>query len=217
MKIYISEGALLLLGLFYLPVVIWLLWKVWKNLPPQLPIRIAAIVIASVIAAAIPLGDVTITSLQMAKLCPQAGVFVKRSVKVDGFYTKFGSPDMLDRGFKYIESRGVGNQIIVYSREGGKTQTEKYDVKEYQIKSRYEYIVDEESGPYQGRQNIGISKSVVRDRTTGEELGYTLRYKAYPGWVDRNTISRLGKSLWMCPEYTISQEIQMQRQVLLPG
>lgn len=216
MKLYISEGALLLLVLFYLPVVIWILWKAWKNLPPRLPIRITGIVIASAIAVAIPLWDAAITSYHMAKLCPHAGVFIKHSVKVDGFYTKFGSPDMLDRGFKYIESRGVGNQIIVYSIEGEKTRTDKYDVKDYQIRSRYEYIFDAESGPYQGRKDIGISKSIVRDRATGEELGYTLRYKAYPGWVDRNTISRLGKILWMCPDYTISQEIQMQRRVLLP-
>lgn len=214
MKLYISGAALILLGLFYLPVVVWLLLKLWKNLPPRLPVRITVTIIVFLIAAAIPLWDVTITSIHMAKLCSQAGLFVKRSVKVDGFYTNFGSPDMLDHGFKYVESRSYGDRLVVYSKVDNAVKKEEFDARTYQVKSRYEFIYNAESGAYQGRRDIGIQKSVVRDRQTGEELGYALRYKAYPGWVDRNTIARIGQVLWMCHGH-MDQEIQLRKQVLL--
>ena len=159
--------------------------------------------------------DVALTSLKMAELCPQAGIFVKKSVKVEGFYTNFGSPDMLDHGFKYIESRSYGDRLVVYSKEGGAVRKEEFDARTYQVKSRYEYIYDAESGAFQGRKDIGIQKSVVRDRNTRDELGYALRYKVYPGWVDRNTLSRIGQVLWMCQGH-MDQEIQMRRKALLP-
>lgn len=213
--LYISEGALLLLGLFYLPVVIWLLRKLWKNLPPRLPIRLTVTIVAFLIAAAIPLWDVTITSVDMAKLCPQAGIFVKRSVKADGFYTNFGSPDMLNRGFKYIESRSYGDRLVVYSKEGDAVKKEEFDARKYQVKSRYEFIYDAESGAYKGRRDIGLQKSVVRDRETNEELGYALRYKAYPGWFDRNTIARIGQVLWMC-DAGGAQNVRLMESVLQP-
>lgn len=216
MKLYISEGALILLGLLYLPVVILLLRKLWKNLPSRLPVRITVTFVVFLIAAAIPLWDVVITSVQMARLCPQAGIFVKKSVSVDGFYTNSGSPDMLDRGFKYIESRSYGDRLVVYSKEGDAIKKEEFDARKYHVKSRYEFIYDAESGAFEGRRDIGIQKSIVRDRETNEELGYSLRYKAYPGWVDRNTISRIGQVLWMCHDH-MDQEIQLRKKALLPN
>ena len=114
----------------------------------------------------------------MAQLCPQAGVHVNKTVRVDGFYTNFGSPDMLEKGFKFIESRSYGDRLILYSRENDVVNQQGFDSKKYNIKSRYEFIHGVETGAYQGRHDIGIKKSVVRDRASDEELGYALGYIA---------------------------------------
>lgn len=215
MKLYISTGAIGLLAIFYAPPALYLIWRLWRRLRLGLAARISICLGALFVAAAIPLWDVVITSVQMARLCPQAGIFVKRSVKVDGFYTNFGSPDMLKRGFRYIESRSYGDRIVVYRKDGDAVKTEEFDAKTYEIKSRYEYIYDAESGAYQGRRDIGIQKSVVRDRQTNEELGYALRYAAYPGWVDRNTVGLLGRVGWACEAHPV-QDTLLVRQVLSP-
>lgn len=215
MKLYISPGALLLLALVYLPLVIWLLRKRWKALSWRLPLKILATAAAFIFAAAIPLLDVASTSVEMARLCPQAGLFIKKTVNVDGFYTDFGSPDMLKPGFTYIEKRSYGDRLVVYSKEGDAVKTEEFDATKYQVRSRYEFIHDAQSGAYEGRRDIGIQKTVVRDRETGEELGYALVYAAFPGWVDRNTLALLGRIGWTCDVHP-DQNIMLLRKVLLP-
>lgn len=215
MKLYISDVGLLLVGIC-LVAVAWLAWKFSKKFTDRRAYRIGVAGAGVAIAVAITMWDVIFTSVKMAELCPKAGLFVKRSVKVDGFYTNFGSPDVLDRGFKYIESRSYGDRLVVYSREGDAVKKEEFDARKYQVKSRYEFIYDLESASFQGRRDIGIQKSVVRDRETKDELGYTLRYKAYPGWVDRNTIALIGKVLWMC-DAGGAQEVGLMDRILIPS
>ncbi len=204
-----------LLIIFYLPSASFVLWQLWRHLPKSLPIRVAGVFFSACIATAIPLGDVFSTSLKMVELCPKAGIFVKRSVRVEGFFTDFGSPDQLKRGFRYVESRGPGDRIRLYTKDGDSVQKTEFDAKQYQVKSRYEFIHDAELGSYEGRRDIGIQKSVVRDRETGEELGYTLRYSIFPGWVDRNTIGLFGMIGWKCDAH-VDQTIFLLKQVLLP-
>jgi len=213
-KLYISDGALWLLAIFYAPIVFWLLWNLWKKLSPQLPVKLVVTLFSFLIAAAVPLWDVVITSLKIAELCPHAGLFVKRSVNVDGFYTNFGSPDMLDRGFKYIESRSYGDRLVVYSKEGGTVKKEEFDASKYQVKSRYEFIYGSER-VVNYLQSISEHRSVVRDRETNDELGYALRYAIYPGWVDRQTVARIGKVMWTCQAIP-AQSVTLMERVLLP-
>ena len=169
--------------------------------------------VLALIFAAIPLWDVTLTTVKMAELCPQAGLHIKRSVHVDGFYTNIGGADLLNRGFKYIEVNNSGDKIVVYTKESDNVRKEEFDAKTYQIKSRYEYIFDAEVGAVEGRRDIGIQKSVVRDRVTKEDLGYALRYAVFPGWLDRNTIGLLGMVGWACGMQ--DQDINLERQTLL--
>ncbi len=160
--------------------------------------------------------DVVRTSLMMAELCPQAGLFVMKSVRVDGFYTDFGSPDMLKRGFKYIESRSYANRIIFYSRDNEVVHQQEFDAKQYRVQSQYEYVYGADTGAYQGRQDIGIHKSVVRDRLNNEKLGYALRFIAYPGWVDQRTVGLISRFFWGCKTETPDQNLLLSRKVLLP-
>ena len=90
MRFYISGGALLLLTLVYLPVVVLVLRLLWRRLPARRAIRIGVAVLAAIAAAAIPLWDVAITSVQMARLCPSAGLKVYKAVEVEGYLTNFG-------------------------------------------------------------------------------------------------------------------------------
>jgi len=223
MKLYITDGALWLLAIFYAPLVLWLLWLLWRKLPARPVVRSLGLVVALAIAIAIPLGDVLSTSLKMAELCPQAGIFVHRPVKVEGFYTNLGGPDMLERGFKYIEAskpaglkyidaHNPGVKIVVYQQGAAPLE---FDARTYKIKSRYEFIYDEESGAYQGSRSIGIGRSVVRDRETREELGYALSFSVYPGWVEQITFGLFGKILWHCQAYP-DQDIRFLYQALLP-
>jgi hypothetical protein len=212
---YITGFSVTLLLVLYLPLTIWGLRKLWPRLPARLSIRASVTVLIALMLAAIPLWDVTLTTVKMAELCPQAGLFVKRSVKVDGYYTNTGSAVRLDRGFKYIEEKSYGDRIIVNTKVNAAVKEEIFDAKTYQIKSRYEYIYDAVHGAVDGRRDIAIRKAVVRDRETKEELGYALRYAVFPGWVDRNTIGLLGMVGWVCAQQ--DQEIMLMEQALLPN
>jgi len=223
MKLYITSEILWLLSIVYAPIMLWLLWKLWRALPKSLAVRVAVVVVGLAVAILIPLGDVLSTSIKMAELCPQAGVFVKRPVKAEGFYTNSGGPDMLKRGFKYVEahwpagatrasSKNPGHKVLLY--EAGAEKRE-FDASTYQIKSRYEFIYAEENGAYEGRRHIGVRRSVARDRESGEELGYALSFTAYPGWIDQNTFGLLGKIMWHCQAHP-DQDTRLLFQTLLP-
>jgi hypothetical protein len=216
MKFYISGGALWLLLIFYTPVVLFLLWWLWRKLPKRLPIRIGVSLVALIIAAAIPLGDVMITSVQMAKLCPQAGVTINRTVNADGFYTNIGGSDHLKRGFKYVEVKS-GNVVKIYTESDDAIQIQEINTEKnaYVPKSRYEFIFRSTDVPA-GYLHIDRDRSIARDRETAEELGFTIRYTAYAGWVDRNTIARLGQVLWSCPSDQY-QEAEFMTQVISPN
>jgi hypothetical protein len=209
---YITGSSVFLLAVFYFPLVIWGLCKLWPRLPKQLSIRIPATMVVFLLLAAIPLWDVTLTTVKMAELCPQTGVFVKRSVQVDGFYGDTHTA-MLDGGFSYIEQRRDRGRVFVYNKDGESIKKLEFEAGAYQIKSRYEYI--ESIAKFEGRRDIEIQKSVIRDRTTNEELGYALGYHAFPGWLDRNTISLLGLIMWRCPDDQLIH-LRMRNTVFLP-
>ena len=173
--------------------------------------------IGAFLAAVIPLWDVMITSTHMAKLCSQAGITIKRIVYADGFYTNLGDVNYLKRGFTSFEAK-AGNQVEIYTKAGNEIQMQEIITEKtpYIPKSRYEFIIGIVQGSYEGRRDIGIYKSIARDRETNEELGYALRYFAYPGWIDRNTIALFGRIQWMCP-IEQDQDVQFMRQVILPN
>ena len=86
MKFYISDLSVALLLLFYLPFVIWVVYRVSKHPKLRRVGRIFAIVLTLALAYVIPLGDVTMNSIAMAKLCRSAGLHVYKQVQVDGYY-----------------------------------------------------------------------------------------------------------------------------------
>ncbi len=99
MKLYITDMSLFVLAVFYLPLVLWLLWKVlrqhmhWAN-------KVVLATLTLMLAYAIPLGDVTVNSIAMAKACPSAGLHIYKTVEVDGFIGRY---DVRDRPYRFIE------------------------------------------------------------------------------------------------------------------
>jgi len=216
-KIYMSEGAVWLLIVFYTPAVVLVLWKLWRLLPHHWGIKVAWTLTLAFLAAAFPLGDVLSTSRKMADLCPQAGIKIYRTVTVDGFLTNFGDASFLEKGFIYIEGVKPGKRIVILTKVGGEIRRQEIDIEKtpYEPKSQYEFIFSLQSGRFENRRDIGIQRSVVRDRLTGEVLGEAVAFYAYPGWVDGLTIARFGRLQWMCPS-TPGQTLKMMYQVLVP-
>jgi hypothetical protein len=169
-------------------------------------------------AAAIPLWDVALTSADMNSLCVSAGVSVKKRVFVDGFLTPYPGADYrLKHGFKYIETREGSEHIVYYTREDGNLKALEHLSTRYKPRSRYELVNEAYGEVVPTAHNVDTDRTVVRDRVTGEELGRAVRYRAYPGWVDRHTLAKFGQIQWRCPEGKDTQEIDLEHAVLLPS
>lgn len=202
MKFYLSDGALLLLVVVYAPIVVLALWWLWRKLPQRRSIRFAITTVVALAASAVPLWDVAITSVQMARLCPGAGLKVYRTVEADGYLANFGyGEEVLKAGFSYFEKKVHPGKISVYERRNGKISEQSINPKTttYTPKSRYEYQYDSGSA-LKGALHIAVRRSMTKDRTSGELLGEELTYTAFPGWVDRHTVQLLGNFVWPCPQ-----------------
>lgn len=194
----------------------WLAWRLTQGKVTRSAHRLGIAVLAMFTTVALMTWDVVRTGIAMAELCPQAGLFVKRSVRVDGFYTHYGTPDPLKEGFEFVESKTYGNQIQVYKREGASFREDIYAERDYEIKSQYEFIRAVVS-KFNGRSDIELRKSVVRDRKSiADELGHYLAYYAYPGWVDRHSLSLLTQVYWTCPAINEINPGLLREAVLLP-
>ena len=216
MKLYISGPALAIVGL-YLLLVLSLLRRSWGVLPSRPWIRLAIVSAVFTFAAAIPLWDVVFTSVAMARHCPDVGVFVHRSVKVDGYLTDWGSPELLKHGFKYIEERQGRERIVEHVNEHGIVRSLDHLASRYEPKSRYESRTEADDRHIAGPGNVTMSKTVARDRLSQEELGRAVMYYAYPGWVDRQTVGRLGQLSWTCPSHRPEAPLDLQSAVFVPN
>lgn len=89
MKLYLGLAKSLLFYV-YLPLVfVGLLVLIFKF--KRLRTLLWVVPLYLFIAYAIPLGDVTWHSWHMAKVCPNAGIHIYRTVEVDGFYCSISS------------------------------------------------------------------------------------------------------------------------------
>lgn len=94
MKLYISGISIIVLLVFYLPLVILLLLRIWLSGLQNLS-KVTTMILVAVVAYAIPMWDVTANSVAMAKICPSAGLHIYKTVEVEGFAG--GSDDFLER------------------------------------------------------------------------------------------------------------------------
>lgn len=185
MKLYITDMSLFVLAVFYLPVVLWGLWKLLKQ-PISVVKKTALAILLLVLAYAIPLGDVTINSLAMAKVCPTAGLHIYRTVEVEGFaghYSLDGSP------YRFIEFPTLGvNQIYYWERfekqPDGSISMTKLD------QPTAEYEISYEQWHVDIKRSVESSAYVVRNRLSGEVLAERNLFNPLPGWLDRVLVYR---------------------------
>lgn len=106
MKLYLGLAGPLLLYV-YLPLaliglaVLFAKAKSWKTCAWTVPLYL-------ILAYAIPLGDVTWHSWNMAKVCPKVGLHVYRTVVVDGFLgTTVGKETMERYPYVFVERPAI--------------------------------------------------------------------------------------------------------------
>jgi hypothetical protein len=178
--------------------------------------RVVVSACAAVIGFAVLYWDAAITSVQMYKLCPTAGIALNRSVHADGYLTSYGGADQLSPGFTLVEVQN-DFQARIYEKVGGEVRKTVIDTRTtpYVPRSRYE-LVSGRNVAWRGVANISIKRSEVRDRESGEVLGTATTYTAYPGWLDRNTVGLIGQIIWTCPAQP-SVPSELLRMAVLPN
>jgi hypothetical protein len=218
MRLYISGLMFYFLLLLYLPLVLLGLWWLARRLrhrwlPGRPGVRRALVAGYLLAAVLVPLGDVFYTSWQMARLCPEAGLHVYRSVEVEGFYSELPwTKDVMDEGYQYVEFR-YGGQVHKFLRRGNKIETEQLSAQgeRYEPKSQY-WMTDEDIVV---APNISATEFAVLDSGTRECLGRSVSYRAYPGWVDRLLLQMFDPPTWPCSSGTLSQS-ELRAAVLIP-
>jgi hypothetical protein len=189
MKLYITDLSLFVLIIFYLPFVLLVLWRVLrKSLPFGRKMGMAALIV--VIAYAIPLGDVTINSIAMAKVCPSAGLHIYRTVEVEGYLTDIGDGDILKKHpYRFIERPqlnvdGTYDWIHYEKQPDGTVFYGRLDQPTAEYEVAYEqWHVDKKRG-------VESSAYVVRNRLSGEVLAERNLFNPLPGWLDKILVYR---------------------------
>lgn len=186
MKLYITAPSVFILVAFYLPVVLWGLWRIWRSPRWRGARKAGVLLLAVLLAYAIPLGDVTVNSLAMAKVCPSAGLHIYKTVEVEGF---IGHYTLRDSPYQYIEIPTLrANDTHYWARhekqaDGSITRTElAQPTAEYEVIS-VDWHLDKERG-------VESSAYVVRNRISGEVLAEWNLFNPLPGWLDKILVVR---------------------------
>lgn len=185
MKLYITGMSLFVLAVFYLPLVLWALWKLLKR-PIPTPRKTALIILLLAIAYAIPLGDVTINSLAMAKVCPTAGLHIYKTVEVEGFV---GSTALRDAPYRFNESPTRRVDGTYYWRRFEKQPDGSISVTELENPTA-EYEVIDGQWSYDQKRGVLVMRDMIRNRISGEVLAESFLFNSLPGWLDRVLVYR---------------------------
>lgn len=197
MKLYITDLSLYVLAIFYLPLVLWVLWRVWRSLQWQGSKKAGVLLLALLLAYVIPLGDVTFNSLAMAKVCSSAGLHIYKTVEVEGF---IGSYDLHGGQYQFYESPTLRTNGTYYWKRFEKQPDGSISVKDLaQPSAEYEVLRGNGYGEYRGLKLDGYydpethtkkSHWVIRNRITRDVLAEWLFFRAMAGWLDRILVYR---------------------------
>lgn len=191
MKLYLGLAGPLLLYV-YLPLaliglaVLFAKVKPWKT-------RAWAVPVYLVLAYTIPLGDVTLNSWNMAKVCPKAGLHVYRTVEAQGFIP--GSEYAVrERGYRFAEST-IGTKTGLVTR-WEKTESGVQRLDGVPPKSEWELISTIAFPDYE----FGVSKEyeAIQNRFTKEVIAERWVFLAWRGWIDAWIGSVIDNSVGGC-------------------
>lgn len=187
MKLYISPISVTTLALFYLPIVLWLLWRIARAPRLGRNAKYVAIPTVVVVAYVIVMGDVTMNSLAMSRVCERAGLHIYNKVKVEGYFDTRSGPDEIKRyGYKFIETQRPGGKVARYERQPDGSTTR---IEQNEVTAEYE-VVYEDKSPVPELGVGSMRRSFVRNRQSGEVIGEWLSFSPMHGWVDRFTLNR---------------------------
>lgn len=186
MKLYITNLSLWALIFFYAPIVLWLMWRIWRNSRLRVVEKTLALFSAVLLAYAIPLGDVTVNSIAMAKACPSAGLQIYKTAEVEGFVGRYGLRDVPYQFIEFPKQRVDGTDYwIRYERNPDGSISEKsLD----QPTAEYE-VIYEQWHVDRGR-DVETSRYSIRNRLSGELLAEWNLFNPIPGWLDRTLVVR---------------------------
>ncbi|MDT3735110.1 MAG: hypothetical protein ROZ00_02680 [Denitratisoma sp.] len=213
MKLYISDFSTGMLIVLYLPLVLWLLWKVWHGMQTTRAIRALVILMLAVLAYTGPLGDVTVHSVAMAKVCPTAGLHIYKKVRAEGYFDTGSGPRQIEQyGYRFIETQKPGGKVSHYERHAdGSIMRTEFD----QPTAEYE-VVYENRAPVPELGVRSMQRWHVRHRPTGEVVGEWLAFSPMHGWLDRFLLNRwFGAGLPGCDGEVLAK-YESWRQELLP-
>lgn len=193
MKLYLGLAKPLLLYVYLPLVLVGLLVLFFKS--KRLRTRLWAIPFYLFLAYAIPLGDVTWHSWHMAKVCPNAGIHIYRTVEVDGFYCSISS---IIEKYPYAfvegdESPGLRGYIRL-ERKNGKIVA-LHNIPE--LLAEWEML----HAPYHYPDKmlgVTVDGYVIRNRHTGEVIAESMSYSARRGWIDALISSVIDNSVGGC-------------------
>ena len=180
MKLYLGLAAPLLwfiwLPLVLLGLVILLIKvKTWMTRAYLIPLYL-------VVAYVIPLGDVTLNSWHMAKVCPNAGLHVYRRVNVEGFIPEIVlSRDILEKySYNYLESRKDARGLV-YRLE--RTALGFIELNDVRPKAEWEIVnhIIERADKFSG---VNVERKVIRNIKSREVIAEDIHYAAFSGWID---------------------------------
>ncbi|MBS4099089.1 MAG: hypothetical protein KGZ83_19895 [Sulfuricella sp.] len=186
MKLYITPPSVLVLMIFYLPAVLWTLWGIWQNSRWRGITKVIVLLLATLLAYAIPLGDVTVNSMAMAKVCPSAGLHIYKTVEVDGFV---GHYNLSDSPYKFIEFPTLRANGTYYWVRSERNPDGGISVKEL-AQPTAEYEVVDEEWHLDKERGVEAMRYVVRNRVSGEILAERNLFNPLPGWLDKILVVR---------------------------
>lgn len=212
MKLYIGLAKPLLL-VVYLPlvliglVVLFSKVKSWKK-------RIWVIPLYLISAYVIPLGDVTLNSWNMAKVCSNAGLHIYRTVEVDGFIPELSiSTDLLKRyPYKFVETRPRKKDNTVFRIE--RVKDEFIEIDGAQPTAEWEIVREPFDYPDKSL-GVTVDGDVIRNRYTGEVIAEYFAYSAWQGWIDAWISSVIDNSAGVC--YKRPKMFEKFQEILIPS
>jgi hypothetical protein len=210
MKLYIGLAKPLLL-VVYLPlvliglVVLFSKVKSWQN-------RTWAIPLYLIVAYAIPLGDVTLNSWNMAKVCPKAGLHIYRTVEVDGFLGEYANVDTMRKyPYAFLENKPFSDypKVDHFERSDGQIINKTIS----KPTAEWEIIRDPFNYPDK-LLGVTVDGLVIRNRYTGEVIAEYFAYIAWQGWLDAWIASVIDNSAGVC--YQRPEMSDKFQEILIP-
>jgi hypothetical protein len=185
MKLFVSGLSIIFLSVFYVPIILGLVLWIWVRWKSKISLQLLATVLVLAVGYAIPLGDVTLNSIAIARACERSGVHVHRKMAVAGYLYDISGPEGMKRyPYHFIEINKPGqSQIIRFERQpDGSIAQLLVDKAKAEVE-----VIDE---PFRNSNRVIEGRTIVRYKPTSEILGERLTFGAIQGWLDALLIGR---------------------------